>query len=225
MGDDSTTGDMKAALTGGAKPPLAAIPRAALNYAARALQWGDRRYERGNYRRPPPPGVTPEARLLAYLDATMRHLTDVADALNKAIGTGGDVHQAAQRPDVESGLPELAHALASLSIGITCAVDDGLLHADPGAPWLTLRVQRFESSQVPLPSPVGSIPYATLDTVKPEPTPESREMPPGTYLLTPECGYAETRHGRVCSRCSIPLDETARGYQCRISRKIVADCV
>lgn len=137
-------GDMKHGL-GGARPQLSILPRAGLTHGGRAIEYGADKYARGNYHGPPPAklGVDAEPkRLLGYIDATMRHLTDVSDAINRALGTGGDIRAACRIVDSEasggfpaSGLPHLAHAIASLLIGVSCAVDDGLLPADPGQPW------------------------------------------------------------------------------------------
>jgi hypothetical protein len=134
-------GDMKQGLTG-AKPKLSILPRVAQTYQTRGTEYGADKYARGNYHGPPPPTVTPAERLLGYIDATMRHLTKVSDAMNRALGTGGDLAAAACTRDTDtngdfpaSNLPDLAHAIASLGIGITCAADDGLIPEDPGRPW------------------------------------------------------------------------------------------
>lgn len=140
-------GDMKAQAMrpGGitaSRPKLSMIPRIAQVHITRALEYGADKYRRSNFYGPCPPGVTPAERLLGYLDAAQRHITRVTDALNLAIGTGGDVRAAASTiDDFPSGgfpascLPDLAHALASLAIGVMCAAMDGLLPEDPGQPW------------------------------------------------------------------------------------------
>lgn len=132
----------KHALIGGAKPDLSLLPRVAMDYESRALEYGDDKYLRGNYFCPPPAGVNKAKHLLGYIAAAMRHLTSTTDAINRAIGTGGDVAAACASPDDEPGvgfppsmLPHLALAMSSLAIGITRAVDDGLLPTDPGQPW------------------------------------------------------------------------------------------
>lgn len=141
-------GDMKAGLTSGAKPKLSILCRAGLVYEARGQEYGADKYARGNHHGPPPPALGDDRkragalRLLGYIDAAQRHLTNVADAINRALGTGGDLVAAASTRDMDgtntfpaSELPELAHAKTSLGIGISCAIDDGLLPADPGQPW------------------------------------------------------------------------------------------
>ena len=138
--------DMKGSQT---KPPLSVLPKSALVYGSRACQWGAHRYSLGNFHRPPPEGLTPERRLLVYLDAVLRHATAVSDALNRAIGTETDLTIAACDPDEDSGLPHLAHLLASSMLAITCAVNDGLIPDDPGAPWLEAPVPMDD---LPLPS-------------------------------------------------------------------------
>lgn len=134
-------GDMKQGLTGN-RPKMSILPRAGLIYGVRPLEYGGDKYARGNYHGPAPVGVSSEDRLLGYIDAGMRHLTRVSDAINRAKGTGGDMIAACSTVDDDGGgkfpasnLPDLAHALASIMLGITCAVDDGLLPVDPGQPW------------------------------------------------------------------------------------------
>jgi hypothetical protein len=140
-------GDMKSGLVGGARPKLSILPRHGLIHGTRAIEFGADCYARGNYHNPPPEelgtaDVAGAKRLLGYIDATARHLSKVADQINRALGTGGDLAEAASVVDdvakkdfPASGLPDLSHAIASLLIGVTCAVDDGLLPADPGQPW------------------------------------------------------------------------------------------
>lgn len=137
----SRVGDMKAGLTSN-RPRLSMVPRTAMIYTCRGMEYGGDKYVRGNYHGEPPPGVTEVERLLGYIDAAMRHCTRVTDAINRALGTGGDLAAACATQDTEASgnfpasmLPDLAHALASLSIGVTCAADAGLLPLDPGAPW------------------------------------------------------------------------------------------
>lgn len=137
-------GDMKHGL-GGTRPQMSILPRSGLIYGGRAIEYGADKYSRGNYHGPAPAKLGEDAeakRLLGYIDATMRHLTRVSDAINRALGTGGDIAAACATVDSEasggfpaSNLPDLAHALASLLIGVSCGVDDGLLPADPGQPW------------------------------------------------------------------------------------------
>lgn len=139
-----TVGDMKHGL-GGARPALSLVPRTGAIYSVRATEYGADKYARGNYHGPPPTKLGANAgvmRLLGYIDATMRHLMHVSDKINRALGTGGDLAAACACVDDEASgnfpasmLPHLAHALASMNIGISCAVDDGLLPADPGQPW------------------------------------------------------------------------------------------
>lgn len=134
-------GDMKQGLTS-SRPRMSILPRAGLIYGVRPLEYGADKYVRGNYHGKPPQGVSPVERLLGYLDATQRHITRVTDAINRAMGTGGDLVAACATVDADGGgkfpasnLPDLSHAIASLLLGVTCAVDDGLLPEDPGQPW------------------------------------------------------------------------------------------
>lgn len=136
--------DMKHGL-GGSRPALSILPRTGMIYGGRGIEYGADKYARGNYHGPPPAKLGPNAealRLLGYIDAAMRHLTHVSDAVNRALGTGGDIAAACGAIDDEasggfpaSELPHLAHALASLLIGVSCAADGKLIPADPGQPW------------------------------------------------------------------------------------------
>lgn len=140
-------GDMKHGL-GGARPQMSILPRIGMIYGGRAIEYGADKYARGNYHGPPPAklGDNAEAkRLLGYVDAAMRHLSHVSDAINRALGTGGDVAAACAVVDDEASgnfppsmLPHLSHALASLLIGVSCAADGKLVPVDPGQPWKAL---------------------------------------------------------------------------------------
>ena len=134
-------GDMKAGLTS-SRPKMSIIGRHAAVYDVRGKEYGADKYARGNYHGPPPDGVTPEARVIGYLDALIRHATAITQAYNEALGTGGDTRAAIAVADLEasggfpaSGLPHLAHLAAGIDIAIECAVQDGLVPADPGQPW------------------------------------------------------------------------------------------
>jgi hypothetical protein len=146
-----TIGDMKAGLTQGARPKFTILPRTAQVYQCRALEYGADKYARGNYHGPSPeelvkkfgPEAAPVMRVMGYLDALGRHSSRISDAVNKALGTGGDVRAAfAGAIDTEASgsfpasmLHDLAHAMACVGLAISCAVDDGLLPADLGQPW------------------------------------------------------------------------------------------
>lgn len=161
MSERKAVGDMKAGLTSGARPKLSILCRAGLIYEARAQEYGADKYARGNHHGAPPAElgegkVAGALRLLGYIDATQRHLTRVADAINRALGTGGDLVEACSTRDLDaagnfpaSGLPDLAHAKTSLGIGISCAIDDGLLPADPGQPWTAGREQGLPQKDDP----------------------------------------------------------------------------
>ena len=127
---------MKSGLTNG-KPRLSLLPRRALVWLTRALEYGisPGKYKRGNYHGVPPEGVDNLDRIAGYLDAAMRHLTEVTQAYNVACGTGGDRAAALATIDPESGLPHLACVLASVGLGIECGADAGVLEVDPGQTW------------------------------------------------------------------------------------------
>lgn len=149
------TGDLKAArmITGdtAAKPKMSILPLTGLTYGVRPIEYGADKYARGNYHAPPPPGLDDDPQLaavkrfLGYLDAAGRHITETTDAINRALGSGGNLVAACRVVDDKmsgnfppSMLPHLSHAIASLMIGVTCAADDGLLDKDPGQPWKAL---------------------------------------------------------------------------------------
>lgn len=195
-----TIADMKAALTpaGPGKPRLSLIPRAALDYLARALQYGSDKYAIGNFHRDAPSGVSADERLLVYLDAVLRHATSASDALVRARGRGDNLTAAACVQDDDSGLPHLAHLLAAASLAVACAANDGLIPADPGAPWLEA-----------LPAPVN----LSCD-VPAWPAPTN-----GTH---PTCCYRDTELGPICGRHEISLERSQiNELRCRLTQIVV----
>lgn len=134
-------GDMKHGLTT-ARPKLSIIGQHAQVYTCRGMEYGADKYARGNYHGDPPAGVTNVDRFLGYVDAALRHLSKISQAINVARGTGGDEAAACAAVDGESSagfppsmLPHLAHAMASLMIAAEVGVADGLVPPDPGQPW------------------------------------------------------------------------------------------
>lgn len=140
--------DMKEALGSGLKPDITHVRKPIMVYSSRAGEYGSDKYERANYLRPVDGPRAAFERYRAYLRATIGHLVDNLDAMEK--------HQALDPhlEDVEgmkraayaadntpgkgfpaSGLPHAAHAAASLNMALAQAVDAGLLPADPGQPW------------------------------------------------------------------------------------------
>lgn len=125
-----------------ARPMLSLTQRNGLVHNSRGTGYGADKYARGNYFGPPPADVDPVDRFLGYIDAAMRHLTHVAQAINVAKGTGGDARAACAIVDEDASggfppslLPHVSHAIAGLMIMVECGVTDGLLPADPGEPW------------------------------------------------------------------------------------------
>lgn len=124
------------------RPRLSLQQYNAAVWKTRATDYGADKYARGNYHRPPPAGVESVAQIVEYLDAALRHLGKVAQAVNVAYGTGGDVGEALACVDDESSagfppsmLPNLAHVLSGLSIAVEIGVQSGIMPADPGQPW------------------------------------------------------------------------------------------
>lgn len=136
--------DMKHGLTT-ARPKLTILGKRAQVYMARAMEFGADKYARGNYHGPPPEGVTPTERYLGYLDAALRHITEIAQAITMVMGQEpefevgpgacGIVDAVSSGKFPASQLPHIAHALASLMIAVEVGVNDGLLPEDPGQPW------------------------------------------------------------------------------------------
>lgn len=126
----------------GARPKLSLLPRSGLVHASRGLAYGAAKYARANFMGPCPEGIPPVDRILGYLDALMRHATHITQAINYAKGTRGDQRAAVAVQDEEASggfpasmLPHFSHILAGALIAVECAVEDGLLPADPGEPW------------------------------------------------------------------------------------------
>jgi hypothetical protein len=142
-----TIGDLKAGLTSH-KTDATIIGMHAEDYQASGMAYGADKYAKGNYYGSPPEGVDEVDRYLGYIAAAQRHLRKVCQAIVIAKGTGGDQRAACAVTDDEpgkdkagnitfpaSGLPHIAHALASLMILVEVGVMDGLLPAFPGRPW------------------------------------------------------------------------------------------
>jgi hypothetical protein len=141
VSERKAVGDMKAGLTG-SKPKMTLVGHYSAVHQVRGTEYGAAKYARGNYYGPAPKGVSPVDRFLGYIDAEIRHLLAISNAINVAKGTGGDQVAACSVIDDESsggfpasGLPHISHAIAGLGIAIECAVADGLIPADPGQPW------------------------------------------------------------------------------------------
>lgn len=142
MSDLKATRNAQEAGSGFARPRMSILQRHGLIHGCRGTEFGADKYARGNYFGPPPEGVDPVDRYLEYIDAAIRHLTHISQAINFAKGTGGDQRAACAvvDEDASSGfppsmLPHHSHAIAGLMIAAECAVHDGLLPADPGQPW------------------------------------------------------------------------------------------
>ena len=152
------------------RPQLSMMPYNGAVHGVRGLAYGAAKYARANFFGPPPEDVDPVDRFLGYIDAAMRHLGKIAQAVNVAKGTGGDQRAACSVVDDDSSggfppslLPHLSHAIAGLLIAVECGEHDGLLPGDPGEPW----------KAHPL--------YATVTRGSTEPTPElSQKDDPAT---------------------------------------------
>lgn len=160
--------DMKEALSSGRKADTTHVRRYFQNYTARPCEWGNVKYERGNYlREPSPPREEDKAvdsltarsfiRFRSYLRAARDHIDDTLQAMEEHLANDPHLEdiegmKAAayavdldEKPDCKFGaslLPHVAPACASLMMAIEQAVKYGLLPKDPGTPWEENRQHR-----------------------------------------------------------------------------------
>lgn len=119
-------------------------------YNARACEYGSAKYERANYLRQTPSFAEDFARMRAYLRAAVGHVFETLDQMEQHLANDPNLVDiegaklAAYAADTDakpgcpvgaSGLPHLAHAVASINMALAQAVQCGLLPADPGRPW------------------------------------------------------------------------------------------
>ena len=154
--------DMKEALSSGRKPDITHMRTSMLVYGTRACEYGSDKYERANYMRPAGTTLREDfERFRSYLRACMSHVSQTLDAMERH--QSGDpklvdrvgMHVAAYAADLDappdcttgpSGLPHVAHAVASLNMAIEQAVRYGLLPPDPGQPWRGLHAEIQDKS-------------------------------------------------------------------------------
>jgi hypothetical protein len=144
--------DMKEALSSGRKPDITHMRKATMVYGGRACEYGDKRkggkYVRANFRRPTGEGPAGDfLRFREYLRASFSHIADTLEmheALDPEFKDVEGMKRAMYAEDTDSlegcpvgpsGLPHVAHAVASINMAITQAVDCGMLPKDPGQPW------------------------------------------------------------------------------------------
>ncbi len=149
--------DLKDALSNARKADTTHVRRAFQIYTARPCEFGNVKYERGNYRRPLGDGPHAEPtradfeRFRGYLRAARDHIDETLDAMELHLATDpqlldvAGMKRAAYAEDLDvspgsewlgpSKLPHVAPACASLNMAITQATDCGLLPRDPGVTW------------------------------------------------------------------------------------------
>ncbi len=149
--------DLKDALSNARKADTTHVRRAFQIYTARPCEFGNVKYERGNYRRPLGDGTHVEPtradfeRFRGYLRAARDHIDETLDAMELHLATDPQLldvegmKRAAYAEDLDvspgsewlgpSRLPHIAPACASLNMAITQATDCGLLPKDPGVTW------------------------------------------------------------------------------------------
>ncbi len=113
----------------GVKPPMHLIPRAALVWAARVLQYGNAKYDRGNFLLPVD-GESPVEKSQEYCGAALRHLTAHTDHVEHELVRDGALGNPYPL-DYESRLPHLAHALVSIMMAVQALVDGAVAGEDP----------------------------------------------------------------------------------------------
>jgi len=96
-------------LSYGKKPPLSLVPPSAIIYASKALENGSKKRSPYNWRES-------KISIMQTLDKTLRHLYKYLD--------GQDI-------DEESGLPELSHAIADLSVLIDAVATNSVVDDRP----------------------------------------------------------------------------------------------
>ena len=159
--------DLKEALGARSKPDITHIRTPLMVYGSRACEYGNDKYERANYLRPV--GSTKEAfeRYRKYLRAGVSHLVAILDEMEWHQANDPDLQdeegmkRAAFAADTDeglkfpaSGLPHFAHAVASLNMCITQAVQAELLPPDPHKPWAEkLEEQKSRAKKVTPPAP------------------------------------------------------------------------
>jgi hypothetical protein len=144
------TGDLKEALSSGRKPDTTHVRYETEVYIARASEYGDDKYQRGNYLRPAGSVRDSFKRHRQYLRSVRDHIAKILGPMERHLARDPLLEDedgmlaAVRTPDLDvtpgakvgaSGLPHHAHAAAAMNMLITQAVDDGLLPADPGQPW------------------------------------------------------------------------------------------
>lgn len=142
--------DLKEGLSSARKADITHMRTPLLVYGARACEYGDDKYERGNYARPMATTKEDFTRLRAYLRAAVSHVMATLDSMEYHQATDPDLEDiegmkiAAYAEDTDakpgqavgaSRLPHLCGAVASMNMAITQATNSGLLPKDPGCPW------------------------------------------------------------------------------------------
>lgn len=142
--------DMKAALGTYVKADTSHVRMGIKRFIGRVCTYGSIKYQRANFLRPL--GKTPKAdfeRFRAYLRAAQDHIGETLDVMEKLEASNPDLNNlrdlalACYAADTSPGnehvgpsnLPHVAHAAASLMMGIQQAIDAGLLPKDPGPAW------------------------------------------------------------------------------------------
>jgi hypothetical protein len=168
--------DLKEGLSSARKADVTQARGGIKRYLSRACEYGNAKYARANFLRPTVEGGKRGGggaveqtradfeRFRSYLRAASSHLDAVLDSMeyhqaidNELVDADG-MRRAAYAEDEDakpgcpigaSGLPHVAHAVASLMMAIEQATLYGLLPHDPGQPWVARTVTTTESDEVP----------------------------------------------------------------------------
>lgn len=140
--------DIKEALGSRVKPDTTHVRRGFKIYCARASEYGDDKYERANYLCRSASLREGFEKFREYIRATIDHLDKTLEAMEYHQAEDPELRDqdgmklAARHPDLEdsprfraSRLPHIAHACASLMMGVEKGIRDGLIEKDPGRPW------------------------------------------------------------------------------------------
>ncbi len=156
--------DMKAALGNFTKADTTHVRMGIKRFIARVCTYGSIKYERANYLRPVGDSVADFRRFRAYLRAAQDHIGETLDLMESLQSSVEDLSEipfselaaACYAADTSPGndkvgpsyLPHVAHAAASLMMGIQQAIDAGLLPKDPGPAWKTHALTEDKAEEI-----------------------------------------------------------------------------
>lgn len=168
--------------TAAAKPPLQMLPLRAYIGPTRVTQYGRKKYAPGNYLR----ATLEDGCGERYAGAALRHLAAMQE------DNGLWSRESLGRLDVESGLPELDHAICSLIMLRSILVKEGVLAEDPGEGKDPPAVAPVQEPLVRLTVSADGRPMATYRVDRDFTTTLEAEPAPSAILC--ECGHRKDDH-------------------------------